>query len=262
MDAAKPKLRWYRPTPDRLILGLLAVEAFLLLSQWGGWFPFNRHKGWTVLIDVAAVGSTIALLVVWFAVNVIFRRRFQYSLRSLLLLVVAVAVACSWLATEMQRARRQRQAVAAVVAMDGYVQCEIDPDAFPDEIAPNCPMWLKEFLGDDFFVKVVEVVVYKDTKLANLKALCELESLELCDPALNDAELVDLWSFGQLQFLSVHGTRITDAGLDHLNRMSHLKTLWLYDTAVTRNGVKKLKQALPNCSIYDVRWSPANPGAR
>ena len=32
------------------MLGLLAVEGFLLLSEWFRWFPFNEHKGWTVLI--------------------------------------------------------------------------------------------------------------------------------------------------------------------------------------------------------------------
>ena len=40
---AKP--RWYRLTPDRCVLGLLALEGFLLLSAWFRWFPFNQHKG-------------------------------------------------------------------------------------------------------------------------------------------------------------------------------------------------------------------------
>jgi hypothetical protein len=33
MDDALPRLRWHRVTPDRLVLGLLAVEAFLLLTE-------------------------------------------------------------------------------------------------------------------------------------------------------------------------------------------------------------------------------------
>ena len=67
MDVAKSRFHWFRPTPDRLILGVMAVEVSLLLSQWGRWFPFNRHKGWTVLINVAVVGVTIGLLAAWFA---------------------------------------------------------------------------------------------------------------------------------------------------------------------------------------------------
>ena len=45
-DAPKAKPRWYRLTPGHVVLGLLAVEGFLLLSEWFEWFAFNRHKGW------------------------------------------------------------------------------------------------------------------------------------------------------------------------------------------------------------------------
>ena len=107
-DAPEAKRRWYRLTPDRLVIGLLAAEGFLLLSERFRWFAFNQHKGWTVLIDVAAVGLTLLVMLLWLAAALLFRCRFQYSLRSLMLLVLAVAVACSWFATEMQRARKRR----------------------------------------------------------------------------------------------------------------------------------------------------------
>ena len=45
-QVANSPRRWFRPTPDRVVLALLAVEAFLILSERFGWFPFNRHKGW------------------------------------------------------------------------------------------------------------------------------------------------------------------------------------------------------------------------
>ncbi len=113
-DAPEPKCRWYRLTPDRLVVGLLGVEGLLLLSERFRWFPFNQHKGWTVLVAVAVVGLTLLLLFFWFLAALLFRCRFQYSLRSLMLLTVVVAVACSWMATHMQRARRQAEAVAAI----------------------------------------------------------------------------------------------------------------------------------------------------
>jgi hypothetical protein len=75
------KLGWYRLTPDRLVTGLLAVEGFLLLSEWFGWFAFNQHKGWTVLIAVAVVGLTLLIMLFWLAAALLFRCRFQYSLR-------------------------------------------------------------------------------------------------------------------------------------------------------------------------------------
>jgi hypothetical protein len=49
----KASRRWFRLTPDRCVLGLLALEGFLLLSAWLRWFPFNEHKGYAVLVAVA-----------------------------------------------------------------------------------------------------------------------------------------------------------------------------------------------------------------
>ena len=84
VDVPVPKPRWYHLTPDRAVLGLLAVEGFLLLSEWFEWFPFNRHKGYTVVIAVAVVAAAILLMMFWFLAALLFRLRFQFSIRALL----------------------------------------------------------------------------------------------------------------------------------------------------------------------------------
>ena len=112
----KARRRWYRLTPGRCVVALLALEGFLLLSAWFRWFSFNQHKGWTVLICLATVGAALVLMFLWFLAALIFRLRFQFSLLALLLLVVVVAVPCSWLATEMKAAREQKAAVEASAA--------------------------------------------------------------------------------------------------------------------------------------------------
>ena len=111
MNEAKPKLRWYRLTPDRLVLLLLAVECLLLLSSLFQWFEFNRHRGWTVLIALACMGATFLVMLLWFIIALIFRRRLRFSILSVLLLVAAVAIPCFWLAVERDKARRQREEV-------------------------------------------------------------------------------------------------------------------------------------------------------
>ena len=110
-DAFAPRRRWLLPTPDRAVLGMLAVEAFLLLSEWFQWFAFNHHKGYAVLIAVASVGVFFVLMFLWFLAALAFRWRFQFSILSLLVLTLVVAVPFSWLATEMKTARKQREAV-------------------------------------------------------------------------------------------------------------------------------------------------------
>jgi hypothetical protein len=44
------------------------------------------------------------LMLVWFAIALVFGWRFQFSIRSLLVLTATAAVPCSWLSWEMKRA--------------------------------------------------------------------------------------------------------------------------------------------------------------
>jgi hypothetical protein len=81
MDASTDaQLRWFRLTPGRFVPALLLIESLLWLTDRFGWW----HKGYAVLTAVAAVGVAMLLLLVWFAVAVIVRRRFQFSIKSLL----------------------------------------------------------------------------------------------------------------------------------------------------------------------------------
>jgi hypothetical protein len=49
------------------------------------------------------------------------RRWFQYSLRSLMLFTLLCALLCSWFAVKMEKARKQRQAVAVIEDTDNTV---------------------------------------------------------------------------------------------------------------------------------------------
>ena len=104
MTDRKPQPRRFYPTPAWLIFGLLVVEGLLWLSERFQWFGFNSHKGWTVLIAVAVVGLAFVVMLLWFIASLLFRWRFQFSIRSLLVLTLAVAVPCSWLASEIASA--------------------------------------------------------------------------------------------------------------------------------------------------------------
>ena len=48
-------------------------------------------------------------------------RWYQYSLRTLLVVVTLFAIACSWFGGKLQAARRQREAVAVIEKVQGHV---------------------------------------------------------------------------------------------------------------------------------------------
>ncbi len=187
MSSLKFPRRWFHLTPGRAIFVLPAVVGLLWLSERFHWFAFNERKGWTVLIALASVAAALLLMLVWLAVAVVFRRRFQFSIGSLLLLTVFVALPCSWLATEMQAAKRQREAVAAIKGLKGSVG--YDWEGGVSRVEPPQPRWLRHLLGDDFFATVNFVsfegpdeaaeAKITDAVMERLEALPQVETLLL-----------------------------------------------------------------------------------
>jgi hypothetical protein len=210
-------------------------------------------------------------------------RWFQYSLRSLLLLVLLVSLGMSWVAVRMKRAREQEQAVEEIAKVGGEVQYDYqDPqfrtsgDPFAESDPPG-PAWLRNVLGQNFFAAVVAVDFRRssvndaglghverlmqlqtldlsgaqitDAGLQHLKGLTQLKTLFLSGRKVTDAGLEHLRGLTQLQQLNLYDTQVTDAGLSHLKGLTQLQTLFLGGTKVTDEGVKRLEQALPNCFI-------------
>ena len=192
-------------------------------------------------------------------------RWFQYSLRSLLLVMLLASIAMSWVAVRMQKARKQKEAVEEIKKSRGWV-----------EYHPG-PAWLRNLLGEDCFATVVHVSLHSqitdagflkhlkgltqlqqldlngtpvtDASLEHLKGLTQLQQLDLGGAQVTDAGLEHLKGLTQLQTLELAWTHVTDAGLEHLKGLTQLRTLDLNYTKVTDEGLKKLQQALPNCKI-------------
>ena len=247
---AEKNPRWFHPAPGRLLIVLLVIEAVLLLSE--RWLS----KGYAVLIAIAAVGVTMLLMLLWWLAALCFHWRFQFSLRSLLVLTVAAAIPFSWLAVEMKRAREQREAVAAIVRLGGGVLYDYnivgDFMLQPLKKSPS-PACLHNLVGDDFLGSVVTVVLWghqvADAELAHLKVFRNLRFLSLSGTRVSDGGLEHLKSLTQLQWLSLDRTQVTDVGLKHLAALPRLESLNLKHTGVTEGGVMKLQQVLPNCRI-------------
>ena len=140
-------------------------------------------------------------------------RWYQYSLRSLFLLTLLVAIGMSYVAVTMQNQRKQKAAAEAIEKAGGTVWYE--------------PTWLGKLLRDDSLVKVT-VVEFSgesttDAVLVHLQGLSQLKTLDLDDAEVTDAGLVHLQGLSQLQSLRLYNTKVTDAGLVHLQGLSQLQ---------------------------------------
>lgn len=253
MTTPEPKRRWYRLTPDRFVIALLVIECLLWLSDRFQWLGFNHHKGWPVLIAVAAVVVAGLAMLLWWAAGLIFHWRFQFGIRSLLAFCLACSIAVAWLGVEMRQARRQQKAVESIRSLHVVnYDWEFDANHYPiAHAAPTGPGWLRKMLGDDFFSAVVSVGITQmtDAGVENLKGLTNLEALNLMSTSVTDVGLEHLKGLTKLQVLILQNTQVTDAGLEHLKGLTNLQTLVLSGTQVTDAGVKGLQKALPKCRI-------------
>ena len=233
------KLRWYRLTPDHFVIGLLVVEGLLWLSERFQWFWFNEKKGWTVLSAMAAVGVTMLVMLLWFVASLIFRWRFQFLIRSLLVLTIAVAVPCSWLAVEMKKARRQKAVVERLVTTGYAVLYDYQkrPGTFnySNTVAFPCPSFLRKVFGDDFFADVH----FLSGTVTDTHSVCieELRELRGFSGTLTDGGMSHLATLSKLKLLDLKKSQITNKGLVHLQNLTNIESLFLTDNSISGAGL-------------------------
>jgi hypothetical protein len=86
------------------------------------------------------------------------RRWFQFSLRTLLIVVLIAAIPCAWLRSKIEQKRQERQTVEAILKSGGDVKYDYQI-ANPPATAPGLG-WLRGTLGEEFFSEVVSVYIY------------------------------------------------------------------------------------------------------
>jgi hypothetical protein len=288
--STSPRVRWrFLLAPEHLVIALITIEVLLWLSERSLWFPFSRNRGFTVLIAVATVGAFCLVMLVWFAASLLFRLRFQFNIRSLLALMLAVAIPSSWFVVKMREAERQKKATEAILKLKGFVgyDYEYDPLVRPS-MKPPGPPWLRRLVGPDFLDCVTHVRLpgdddaeleplqdlpdllavwttgvsackYTDAGLARLEGHSRLLRLLIGAPAasLTDDGLAHLERLQRLTTLGLDGPKISDAGLKHLEGLSELEHLELAGAGITDAGLvhlqslRKLKKLVLSCTISD-----------
>jgi len=196
------------------------------------------------------------LMLLWFGVSLVFRRRFQFSLRALLLLAVVVAIPCSLLAAAREQARIQWELVTETSDANGYIAFDNPMDCnantkFYEE--PPGPQWLRKLLGEQLFVNVSMVglcgtVVDTDALLGHIKGFTQIQWLLLTRSNVSDAGLEHLEGLNRLRSLDLDGTMVSDTGLEHFKGLPNLQQLNLSDTRVSDSGLEHLK------GLTKLRW--------
>lgn len=159
MDRPESKRRWYLPTPAWLVYGAAVATGVLYASEQFPWrsIGLNDHKGWSVLLAVAIVGVILILLPAWMLAALLFRRRVQFGLRTLLVFVALCAVVCSWLGVRIKQSRRQGEVVGRIKGITGVnVQYTVEFNLGTHQFdrGPPAPQPLVKLLGVDFFGNV------------------------------------------------------------------------------------------------------------
>ena len=170
------------------------------------------------------------------------RKLLRLSLRSSLVLILAIGAGLGWI---VRRAHVQREAVAAIERGGGkaWYDWEWTNDNPNPTGKPRWPRWLVDRLGVDYFGHVAAVFANRvsDTELVPIGDLDGLECLILGNSAVTDDGLAHLDELRQLRILNLQNTEVTDAGLRHLKGLTNLRVLGLGGTRVSDAGIVHLK---------------------
>lgn len=176
---------------------------------------------------------------------------YQYRLRTLLVLMAAIAV---WLGVISSRARRQKYVVDRIRALGGMVDYDFQKrigghwGTFNFKNPPPGPDWLRRLAGDDYFETVVAIILQnrpvKDGDLALLDRLPNANALEFIawdHVQISNDGMAHFERFHELRGLNLAGDEIDDRGLVHLRQLTNLRYLILVGTKITDAGVPNLQ---------------------
>jgi hypothetical protein len=210
------------------------------------------------------------------------RRWLQYSLRTMMVLVLVFGVGFGWLAFQVQRTQVEQKAATAIEELGGWV--EFRPASGDDLSGYVTGVQLGDTQVTDtglahlrgltqlrwLYLHNTQVsdaglahlggltqlvnldldnAQVSDLGLVHLRGLTNIRILSLNNTQVSDAGLLHLRGLTQLQALGLARTQVSDAGLEYLRGLTQLRHLFLNNTRVTDASVAELQKALPNCDI-------------
>lgn len=221
-----------------VVLGAQVMILLVLLTPLWNLGPWLLGMGGFI----AATGATIiAYRVLRFAA----RRRFQFSLRGLLLAVAVIALLIGTLGVRLFGVWNRGRAIRHLAEVGGSVEYGYEDH----DSTESGPEWLQARLGYDPFGTVVSADCTTDRAVAALRQhaqqLPDLQHLILVGRAVTDAALENAEGFNRfpkLTLATLVNIRITDAGLQDLRNWTELRGLCINGCSnVTDEGLTDLQ---------------------
>jgi hypothetical protein len=191
------------------------------------------------------------------------RRWLQFSVRTLLVLMLLASVPLGWVRIELNRIAREDEAVAAILELGGSVSFEGDRSGPPNP-AKAKPAWLRRLLGDRYFRRVDYVRFPRgadDEAVAHLGGLRRIRALALRGTRAGGAAFDPIWQHRELTRLDLSSTAIGDEEATHLAGLSQLRVLELANTRVTDRTAEVLLEKLPQLWSLDLRGTHVSMSA-
>ncbi|MBI2823670.1 MAG: hypothetical protein HYX69_03140 [Planctomycetia bacterium] len=198
------------------------------------------------------------------------RRWFRYSLRTLLALVLVVAIPLAWVAKERNQSRHELQ-TAKELESRGVTRIDFGGPYDPYGKAQPHAWWrnvARRVLGERIFAIYTDRETPGVDSLTSLAGLTNLRSVWLLHAPVPDltplagltsleylylygsmqvSDLTPLAGLANLKTLDLRGSKVRD--LAPLSGLSKLVELDVRFTAVSRGQVEALQKALPHCEI-------------
>lgn len=207
------------------------------------------------------------------------RRWLQFSLRTFLLVVAALAV---WLGIEANQARKQKEAIDRILSLGGSIAFDFqvsihEGKPFDPNTVPPGPTWLRRLIPSEYLDEVTAVNFVRspvsDSDLEVLEHLPRVEQVVISEcENVTGTGFSYLTGLENLRLLNIHATPVTDDGLSQvkelrrlerlqicgvftdeglreLHVMDWLKRLGVGSSRITRSGAEELHAALPNTQV-------------
>ncbi len=196
------------------------------------------------------------------------RRWLRYSLRGLLALMLLAAIGAWWLKTKVDAARREEQAIAALMEVGGVtVHCQQDESGGFDNANKPEDSWLRSLFGDAFVDEPVSIHFgprFHCTR-RNLEWIRDLPTLETvtfwgpCDVREPGAvavigELPNLKDFTTDEFYAINEE------IQAWGKLKDLEYLQFRARGITAESLDQLTEDLPNLVELRIDGSSFGPG--